>query len=67
MVVDELAEMDFGVYEGKSLEELKDDPEFGRWAGGFSPPEAPGGGKRRGVLDKDPGGGGRNDRLHGAK
>ena len=31
MVVDELAEMDFGVYEGKSLEELKDDPEFGRW------------------------------------
>ena len=31
MVVDELAEMDFGSYEGKSLEELKDDPEFGRW------------------------------------
>ena len=31
MVVDELAEMDFGAYEGKSLEELKDDPEFGRW------------------------------------
>ena len=27
----ELAEMVFGSYEGKSLEELKDDPEFGRW------------------------------------
>ena len=66
MVVDELAEMDFGVYEGKSLEELKDDPEFGRWLAD-SHHRSPGGGKRRGVLDKDPGGGGRNDRLHGAK
>mgnify|MGYP003590332187 CR=1 FL=1 len=28
MVVDELAEMDFGSYEGKTLEQLKDDPEF---------------------------------------
>ena len=31
MVVDELAEMDFGAYEGKTLEELKDDPAFCRW------------------------------------
>lgn len=31
MVVDELAEMDFGAYEGKTLEELKDDPAFCCW------------------------------------
>ena len=26
-----MAEMDFGSYEGKTLEQLKDDPEFCRW------------------------------------
>ena len=32
LVVDELSECDFGIFEGKSYEELKKDPEFIAWA-----------------------------------
>lgn len=31
MLVDELAEMDFGEYEGKTFDELKDRPDFQQW------------------------------------
>lgn len=40
-VVDGLAEYDFGDYEGKSMEELKDDPAYGAWIaakGALAPP-----------------------------
>lgn len=42
MVVDELAEMDFGTFEGKSFDALKDDPDFCLWLADSntqSPPE----------------------------
>lgn len=41
MLVDELAEMDFGDYEGRTFDELKDDPTFRLWladSGNQSPP-----------------------------
>lgn len=40
VVVPGLRECDFGVFEGKSYEELKDDPAFQRWldTGGETPP-----------------------------
>lgn len=34
MMVDELSECDFGIFEGRGYEELKTDPEFIKWAQG---------------------------------
>lgn len=45
VAVEDVREMDFGVFEGKSMEDLKDDPDFGQWAAsGFTgaPPEGEG-------------------------
>nr|PZM88192.1 MAG: hypothetical protein DIU81_06325 [[Clostridium] cellulosi] len=33
-IVDDLRECDFGDYEGKTIDELKDDPEYQKWASG---------------------------------
>lgn len=33
-IVEELKECDFGDYEGKTIDELKDDPEYQKWASG---------------------------------
>lgn len=40
VLVPGLAECDFGEYEGKSLEELRDDPRYQRWASGMAKGDA---------------------------
>ena len=43
MLVDELAEMDFGEYEGKTFDELKDRPDFRAWLANSNKTSPPGG------------------------
>ena len=52
MVVDELAEMDFGAYEGKSLEELKDDPAYQDWITGDNEGKAAPGGESGRAMEQ---------------
>ncbi|HEX3025938.1 MAG TPA: histidine phosphatase family protein [Clostridia bacterium] len=49
-VIDDLRECDFGNYEGKTLEQLRDDPEYQKWASGAS--SAPPGGESSVAFQK---------------
>lgn len=52
MLVDELAEMDFGEFEGKTFEELQDQPEFRLWLADSNTQSPPGGETGQAFLQR---------------
>ena len=52
IVVPGLAEMDFGVFEGKSFEDLKDNPLYGAWVDGNCLSACPGGESREEFVSR---------------
>lgn len=52
MLVDELEEMDFGGYEGKTFDELKDRPDFREWLADSNTKSPPGGETGREFLQR---------------
>ncbi|MDO4502883.1 MAG: histidine phosphatase family protein [Coriobacteriia bacterium] len=52
VVVDDLRETDFGAFEGKSYEQLKDDPEYIAWIEGNCEAPCPGGESRAQACER---------------
>lgn len=52
IVVDELNEMDFGIFEGKNFEEMKNDAEYRSWVDGGCTGQIPGGESRDAFIGR---------------
>ena len=50
VIIEELSEMNFGVFEGRTADEMADDPQYRKWVDGFCNGDCPGG-ENRSTFD----------------